>query len=184
MERKETTVSNNHRILAFTGRIHSGKSTAARYAVSCLLEYMKAGIILSFADALKLEAYASNWSGAKDEAGRTLLQSLGQARREEDPDYWVKLMRHVIALQWSKNPDQTIIIDDLRYDNEAELVATLGGVIFLVIGDHGGSKGISNHPSEAGISPHYVSEVIFNDGSLEQLYPVICHLLKRFKYVK
>lgn len=58
---------------------------------------------------------------------REILQWHGtEFRRAQDPNYWVSQMRIFIK----NNP--WVIIDDVRFENEADLVKELGGVVIRI----------------------------------------------------
>lgn len=104
-----------------SGKAQSGKDTISDYLVKNY-NFEK----IAFATALKncLRQF-SDWDGQKDEAGRKLLQSVGQAFREYDKDNWVKLLLIEIEAKiyhlYIKNyATKTIsfVISDVRFINE------------------------------------------------------------------
>lgn len=120
-------------LIGVSGKAESGKDTFAKYArdvvISCNNYWdTKVPFILrvGFADALKEEAIRHyNWNGVKDEKGRKLLQDLGQKRRAEDLDYWIKrLLRNVEAIAKDRfgttdsKVNGVVFITDLRFKNE------------------------------------------------------------------
>lgn len=55
---------------------------------------------------------------------RKLLQLYGtEYRRKQNPFYWIE------ALFLSLDPTKSYIIDDVRFENEAEMIKTLGGYV-------------------------------------------------------
>ena len=125
-------------IVGLSGKAESGKDTFAKYATdvvnSCAKYWNLKRIIVKrvgFADALKEEASLHyNWNGVKDEKGRSLLQELGQKRRAEDENYWVKkVFRNMQGEMFSfykENPKPihgVIFITDLRFKNEKEFLS-------------------------------------------------------------
>lgn len=70
---------------------------------------------------------------SKDGAGRKLYQDIGQAFRQHDPNCWTKAMLEDIndaLLSSLSGPYTKIVVDDVRYVNEAELLQRAG--FFLV----------------------------------------------------
>ena len=125
-------------IVGLSGKAESGKDTFAKYATnvvnSCAKYWNLKRIIVKrvgFADALKEEASMHyNWNGVKDEKGRSLLQELGQKRRAEDENYWVKKvfrnMQDEMFSFYKENPKPihgVIFITDLRFKNEKEFLS-------------------------------------------------------------
>ena len=125
-------------IVGLSGKAESGKDTFAKYATdvvnSCAKYWGLKRILVKrvgFADALKEEASLHyNWNGVKDEKGRSLLQELGQKRRAEDENYWVKKvfsnMQDEMFSFYKENPKHihgVIFITDLRFKNEKEFLS-------------------------------------------------------------
>ncbi|MEO5350204.1 MAG: hypothetical protein H7836_11225 [Magnetococcus sp. YQC-3] len=148
-------------IVGFTGRKGSGKSTAAGYLVDQGYQ------LLSFAGPLKEISYCIlDCFGVSDPTKsaviankelvipgfsvsyRQLLQSLGTewGRRCIDNDLWVMLMRRQLK---SLSGVSHVVIDDVRFDNEADLIRGMGGVVIHV--DTKGKKADDGHASEAGV---------------------------------
>jgi hypothetical protein len=90
---------------------------------------------------------------------RHAMQTLGTewGRHCIGEDFWVNLMRH--ALDTSKR-GALIVIEDVRFDNEAALIRSFGGRIIRMEG-RGGIAG--SHVSEAGVEPDLTC---YNGGSL------------------
>lgn len=110
--------------IAFCGPSGSGKSEAAQY-----LKAKYGGVVLSFADRLKQDAYNYGWNGKKDEAGRKFLQALGQCVRSYSPDYWADNVRAQVEFGYAGTLNDHIYIDDLRFANEVDILRTLGFTI-------------------------------------------------------
>jgi hypothetical protein len=153
-------------IIAFTGFKESGKTSAAK-AIQ--------GVHLHFADPVKnIAKICFGWDGNKDDRGRKLLQIIGtDAGRAYNPDIWVNAMKEKIA---EAGPGQTIVIDDLRFNNEAELVKGLGGIIILIKRDGYTSDG---HASEKGIDRKYVDITINCSGTVEDLQKLVLESIKK-----
>lgn len=63
---------------------------------------------------------------------RKLLQNYGtEVRRVEDIDYWVKKWKASI----DKIASDTIIVDDVRFENEANAVKRAGGMIVRIVSE-------------------------------------------------
>ena len=140
-------------IIAFTGKKQSGKTTACialreRYNVVQRLNFKDAlikEIKQNFPDLLReiasrYYAFSDNEVFIGEDAidslfrikpplVRTLMQNYGtEVRRGDDPDYWV--MQWKLALVELLQEDETIVVvDDVRFKNEAEAVRAHGGII-------------------------------------------------------
>lgn len=156
------------RIIGFTGKMYSGKSTAAQI----LKEWIPNGVRLSFASDLKDLAKELGWNGEKDKKGRRLLQLLGTdvCRQCLGEDYWItkfqnKISRPIYA-------DKVIIVDDVRFDNEAQMIKDLGGILIRIKRRNFGHwlAGLFKwHKSERKISEKYITlELSCRDGKVAE----------------
>lgn len=150
------------RLIALTGAKGVGKSTYGKFLAG------ENGVVLSFATPIKhmlrsLVGHEYVFGDKKNEethlgvTGRVLLQTLGTewgrveiGKYTGDPDIWVKAMRHILtdAMFEEYRP---VIIDDLRFENEAKMVRELNGEIWHI--ERKNFKPANdNHISEAGVT--------------------------------
>ncbi len=103
---------------------------------------------------------------------RAFLQFLGtQVGREIDEALWIKLWKAEAEEQVKAG--HTVISDDTRFDNEAETIRSLGGVIIQITSDRASQRidtkaGIEKHQSEAGISKNLIDYTVRNDNTIEE----------------
>lgn len=177
-------------IIAFTGSSGSGKSTAGE----TLKAYAGAGRAVSntkFAAPLyKIQetiyqviapAYTRPPDFVKD---RKLLQWIGTewGRGTISESLWLNLWKARIALVSSKNPEVIHTCDDCRFNNEADAVHSLGGVVVRITSSRGFEVGgIANHASEAGIRPELVDYEITNDGTIEEFKQKLTDLFQKIE---
>lgn len=162
-------------IIGFSGPAGAGKSTAAKILVE-----QRGFRLVKFAGPLKAMMRAmglddDHIEGALKETvhpvlgctPRHAMQTLGTewGRQCIDPELWVNLARAAICA------DQVnVVLDDVRFENEAAMIRSLGGVIIEIrpkVMTH-----FMNHVSEAGVRPDLI---IYNDGSISDLAAsVVC----------
>lgn len=148
------------RIVAFMGIAGSGKTTAATWFSNRCWLYKP----FSFAAEVKAIALLMGWDGKKDEKGRQLLQDIGMAGRRYSKDIWVsKLEKRLEA-------EKYLVIDDVRFQNEADAIRANGGIVLRVVRS---SLPIMDHPSETELAHIVADQSIINDGDLKNLYKQI-----------
>jgi hypothetical protein len=76
--------------------------------------------------------------------------------RALNADHWLRLA----DIKYNEN-DNNLIITDIRFDNEAQFIIDRGGVVIKI--ENPDTPQVATHQSEAGISPEYVGEVIYNN---------------------
>lgn len=162
-------------LVAFTGYMGSGKTTAAG-----VLE-AKGFKIVPLAEPLKRVAYSMGWNGRKDALGRKLLQRLGTECGREciGMDCWIDMWEDAHAAQLQDGVTK-LVIDDLRFENEARMVRRLGGRVIRIERESAQPNkwaklayqlGVKSalHPSERPIPSDLVSVVVDNDDTVADL---------------
>lgn len=122
-------------LFAFSGKMRSGKDTAADYIERKLIACGLGVKRMAFADTLKrIRAYAQKEAGFPIEKDRMFEQWIGTDwGRAKDPDVWVKaLERQILAVADAGEAD-AILVTDLRFPNELEMARRLG---FTVVRTH------------------------------------------------
>jgi len=153
-------------LIAFTGLATSGKTTAAKPLTA------KGFRLISFATPVKRMVEVLTLCRDKSErpevlCGKTIrevYQSLGTdwGRRMVGDDIWVNIGRNAIQSELACEDTRGVVLDDLRFNNEALCVKQLGGIV-VEVRRHGLVR--MEHASEAGVSPELVDLVIENTGS-------------------
>lgn len=111
--------------IGICGRLQNGKTTSAQLIKLRNSEYE----ICSFGNELKKIAKELGWNENKDKKGRKILQHLGtEVCRNIDDDYWVKKLEKYIK----KNNYKYIIIDDIRFQNEADFIKKNNGFLIHI----------------------------------------------------
>lgn len=171
-------------LIGLTGKKGSGKSTVAEF-----LESSSDYLSLAFASTLKEYAYetdpwitapsgsqtrlatlvdAFGWDAVKWEypEARKYLQGLGSAVREFDPDFWIRPVMDVVELERGGYPSLPVVIQDVRYRNEAEAIHDVDGIVVRVVGR---GEGGDSHASEMEQDRIVVDFTIHNDGDKHHL---------------
>lgn len=185
-------------IIAFTGYKRSGKSTASRYVLSklpgavqlnfktALLEEMKERFPKTLSALVRL-VEREQYDGTNpltverfleekpDEVARFFLQEYGtEVRRHDDPDYWV--------VKWLKKATrlQHVVVDDLRFLNEYQVVKDIGGVVIRII--RNGQVSTDGHRSETEME-HITPDItiVVPDGTPEYMYPFLDNVIRNHK---
>lgn len=166
------------KLIGITGKARSGKDTIARH-----LWVQHAFTRIAFADPLKLAAqqifgltHDQTWNDDMKEAviefwgmsPREIFQKLGTEaiKGTFGPDTWVKRW----SLSYGPLMDtDDVIVPDVRVDEEATYIRSLGGIIIEVRRGAGLVGSTGNHVSELGLStlPEHTIE---NYGTVEELY--------------
>jgi hypothetical protein len=168
-------------IIGFIGKAGAGKTTVANYLIQ---KYNFK--IFSFAEPLKQmivtagmckreELYGVN----KTENARWLMQKLGTEifRNQVDPDYWVKRGGAIISLLLKLGD---VVIDDVRFPNEAQYISDKGGLLVRVVRDgHKGLEGeYGEHASEQ-LQDSIIADYVISapSGDLQTLYYALENIL-------
>jgi hypothetical protein len=96
-----------------------------------------------------------------------MMQTLGTewGRACIHPDFWVMIAR--AETQRIMADDRSVVIDDVRFPNEAAMIRDLGGELWRI--DRPGVTYSGDHSSEGGLEDITTDRVIANDGTIAQL---------------
>jgi hypothetical protein len=111
--------------------------------------------------------------------GRVLQQRYGSdfMRDMVDPDGWVKSWFRVVGESIAAGGKVGVVADDMRFENEAAAVSSLGGQLWLVTRPSLIASESANHQSEGRLDHLKFNVRIVNDGTLEDLErQVVQHL--------
>jgi energy-coupling factor transporter ATP-binding protein EcfA2 len=179
--------TNKPRLVSIYGAKGSGKSTLATILCGTRVSFSNGEmhfpvIRISFADVLRNmlraagipEKYLTTMKEVPipgipgNPTGRYLLQTLGTdwGRENVDPDIWAYLASLRIAETLERGVD--VVIDDMRFPNEVEVVKRLGGVLIRI-----DRPDLVVHTDPHVSESHWVAFkpdlVLVNDGSPEDL---------------
>jgi hypothetical protein len=176
-------------LIGLTGKARCGKDTIAdvlvedhgftRVAFADPLK-LAVGSILGM-NAATLEEFKDNELDFLDGVTpRRMLQTLGTewGRETIHPEIWIRIAREKIQLLQEMG-NHNIVITDVRFDNEAELLALESGVVFQVV--RPGGPEVEGHASEEGVSSQLCNGVIYNTGTKEELWELIPEWLNQLE---
>ena len=106
---------------------------------------------------------------------RFMLQKIGTdcIRTHYDEDVWIRALELKLKVLTDNGKD--VVITDVRFPNEGDVIKALGGYVVNIIRDvPGATGGISGHSSEV-IMDDYDgwSETLVNDGTKAKLYNLV-----------
>jgi hypothetical protein len=174
-------------VLGIYGKARSGKDTIGNYLAekhgfyrTAFATYPKHILIhlydLSyeqmFGDKLKEEVDARYGCSP-----RYIMQYWLQACRHIDPNIWIRICKKTIEGAIRSQP---VVVTDMRFKDEAKMIAEMGGHLIKVEKDGASaSGGIENHISEHDLDDWASWDlVIDNNGTLEQLYNQVENFLR------
>jgi hypothetical protein len=180
-------------LIGFNGKMGVGKSTAIQALKDLLLANSPVKLV-KFAQPLYdmqefiyrriASVVQRDASFTKD---RKLLQWLGTewGRGTISQSIWVDLWKHEVENCSAKT---IVVCDDVRFDNEAETVKSLGGKIIEITSNQTQNRidtksGIVQHSSEAGIDPKLIDFTVENNGTRLQYLDQLTTLYKELGLV-
>jgi cytidylate kinase len=119
---------------------------------------------------------------------RLIMQGYGtDLRRGEDSETWVRIMRDEISqtcrhngvIAQLTNQANTVVIDDVRFPNEASMVASMGGKLIRV--RRGGTVGSAPHESEAHLNDLPFDFTIDNNTTVNALHAAVDEVVGRIQ---
>ncbi len=133
-------------LITIAGQARVGKTTLAKIIAERAFDLGLTPVLLSFAGPLKRMAEEKGYSKEDNpKEYRQFCQQYGASKREEDPEYWVKLFeKELLEIREAERQDlaenkkyweRCIVVDDCRYPNEVELsMKYKATLIFLSFG--------------------------------------------------
>lgn len=161
-------------VLGIAGRARSGKDTVAKYLYD-IHGFQKVAFADPIRDMLQvglgIETHYCTEDKETDIPGigasyRKLMQTLGTewGRVRINPDLWIHRLERSLAYA---DPNERIVVSDVRFDNEAEWVRQRGHLIHL---ERNVDNTVRPHASEHVVLPRPGEPVFHNVGSLADLF--------------
>jgi len=179
-------------LIGITGKARSGKDSAARH-----LFERYAFTRVAFADPLKLAAQSA--------FGLTMEQTFLDAYKDQRNEYWGMTHREIfqkmgVGLRdlfgpeiWIKRwflpyrllaKTDDIVVPDVRFDDEADVIRSLGGTIVHLARPNlisPLSSCAQAHVSEDGITTRDTDALIINNGTLDELLEEVDKLIIKLR---
>lgn len=173
----------NIRLIGLTGKMGSGKSTLLTVLEDLVKDNTQVRLV-KFAQPIYdiqeaaydivRRVYQRPENFIKD---RKFMQFIGTDwGRGLDKDIWIKYWKDTINYFSENYPYQILVADDLRFDNEAEEIKKLGGLIVKVDSNKANQRidtSLDTHSSENGVDLKYIDCTIYNNGTVEELKALV-----------
>lgn len=110
---------------------------------------------------------------------RRIQQVMGTeaGRKQLDPNFWTTLASRKIRKLLDQG--KRVVIDDMRFPNEYDLVHAMGGEKWCVYNPRVEIP-VSQHASEGALDNHAFDQALVNDGTIADLQRSISGVLTRF----
>lgn len=170
-------MNDHQRIIGLTGPAGAGKDTVAA-GLTCMHGFHR----IAFADPIRrglqvmlgLDAMSFEHPhkeiviGAIGKSPRQMMQTLGTewGRSLVHPELWLLIAR--TNIEQSLASGRRVVISDVRFDNEANMLRDMGGQIWHITRNQ--PSRASAHISESGVTPTDDDRFISNDSSIDSLY--------------
>ncbi|SFI31029.1 deoxynucleotide monophosphate kinase [Nitrosomonas sp. Nm34] len=172
----DSMIGKEIKLIGLSGAIGAGKSTVAQllknsYGFSettfkedmvCCLAYIFEVDMDIFNDRALKEKPHDDLLGRSP---REVMQSFGTewGRKLIHPDIWVKRVKNLIGHY------PRLVLSDVRFDNEAQMIKRKGGVIWHIERKNNPFVVNTGHESEHGIDDRFIDQIICNDRDMDQL---------------
>ena len=111
---------------------------------------------------------------------RHIMQTLGTewGREHICDDVWIRVADIVHASILEQNPSARIVITDVRFENEADWVRSIGGNVWFIVRPNAGTS--HKHSSESGIPACTEDSVIDNSAGIEYLPETVRQAIRSY----
>jgi hypothetical protein len=169
------------RLIGLTGKAGCGKDTVAEYLITRhkFIHYKFAGPLKDMLAAIGVDCTTPERKNIPEgrfgkTTPRRMMQTLGTewGRCCVHPDMWVILAKQFIeSLIADASEPVSVVISDVRFENEATMINVYHGTVWHI--GRNEIPEVESHVSEEGIQGCGGDEVIYNNGTLQDLYDQI-----------
>ncbi len=164
------------KLIALTGKMGVGKSTAIEHFKTLLASTANVKFAQPLYDIQEFVYERISGAYQRPEAfvkDRKLLQWIGTewGRDTISNSLWIDLWKHNV--NFVKAYKKMVTCDDCRFDNEAEAVKSMGGIIIKIVSNKTENRidttsGIVQHKSEQGVDEKFVDFTVDNSYTVEE----------------
>ena len=162
-------------IIGLAGPAQVGKSYLSRE-----LKKITGGEVMSFAGSIRMALWTMGLNVNlkdkeapvyRDKSTRDLMRSLGTlwGRENVAPNLWVDLL----MAQVERSRSHVVIIDDVRFPNEADAIHLRGGIVVELT--RGDIKYNREHATEQGLPPELIDLRVDTANALASAYEILEH---------
>lgn len=177
------------KLIALTGFKRSGKDTAGDFLIQKhnYIKYSFAGALKNACSEIFMFDYEQTEGSKKEDFDvrwninpRKVFQRFGTEIFRDSLEQFFPEMKHLKNNFWiyrfkiwyqeqvKKNPNIRIVVTDVRFQNEADIIKELGGIIIKV--SRKNLKNTDNHSSEANIIKIKADFIIQNNSTIKNYY--------------
>jgi dephospho-CoA kinase len=182
-------------LIGICGRKTSGKTTITDYVVDNY-EFIERSLAGPLKNALRelLLIDNENLYGSEekknekledwfDYTAREFMQHVGTELLREKlaelfPKIGTQIFTHNFELWYKKNKDNHVIVSDVRFEDDANIIKKLGGYIIKI--NRPNLTNIDSHSSEVSVDRVKHDYIIENNGTLEDLYERVDQIMDNF----
>lgn len=179
------------KLIGITGKAGSGKDTLADAAVRdySAVKYNFAlpikqalnamfGWSMEMWDNREWKEEPISWLG---KSPRQLAQTLGTEWGREliHPELWTRLAMDRYEKHANSGASEMFVIPDVRFNNEAEAIHRLGGIVINIVRPGQAFINSSTHKSESGVSDDLIDHTLYNDCAIERYVEQTLPFLKQ-----
>ncbi len=186
----------NQNLIGITGYKRSGKDTAGEYFIELgYIKYAFAGPLKKACQEIFMFTDEQTEGNDKEKldnrwniSARKVFQRFGtEIFRENLADFypemenikenfWAYRFKIWYENQLKINKDIKIVVTDVRFDNEANIIKELGGIIIKV--ERKNKKNLDQHKSETSIEKIKCDYLVKNDSNIENYYKKLSKIVK------
>lgn len=186
----------NQNLIGITGYKRSGKDTAGEYFIERgYIKYAFAGPLKKACQEIFMFTDEQTEGNDKEKldnrwniSARKVFQRFGtEIFRENLADFypemenikenfWTYRFKIWYENQLKINKDVKIVVTDVRFDNESNIIKELGGIIIKV--ERKNKKNLDQHKSETSIEKIKCDYLVKNDSNIENYYKKLSKIVK------
>lgn len=176
------------KLIGFAGQGRVGKTTVANDLCKWIIRETThlTPLLMPFAGPLKKEVALAYGYTSPEEFKTDLpvtyreeCQRIGNGRRQEDSNYWVNKWKEAVNFKvpeeiQTQEHDYVVVVDDVRYQNEVDIVHSMGGTVHFI------TSGKRPLDDATAMWRNHESEALANNSNLD--YKMAAEIFDGFVY--